>query len=162
VTCGPMPRSRWDNSAFFGTGLRAIDKTYVEKGAFLDQDQVERFAALHYGLAPRRIQVTDPQHRLLIDVVRCALADAGLEKRAWNRDRAGVFIGASVSEYKELSLARLRAQQMFGGQWGRKPVGSEVQALQEALVQDLVPVRAFSIAGNLLNMAAATVAQQWD
>ncbi len=162
VTFSKIPASRWNHAAFFDTGLRAVDKAYIDRGAFLDEGEIERFASLHYGLAPRRLQVTDPQHRLLLDVVRCTLADAGYEKRAWARDRAGVFIGASVSEHKDLLLSRLRAQQMFDGAWGRKPEGETARLLQEALVQDVVPVRAFSIAGNLLNMAAATVAQQYD
>src|SRR5256886_12399898 len=57
----------------------------------------------HYGIAPRRIQVTDPQHRLMLDCVRAALQDAGYEKRPWERTRTGVFVGASVSEHKERS-----------------------------------------------------------
>src|SRR6266481_9129142 len=56
---------------------------------------------------------------------------------------------------------RLRALQMLDGQFGRKPDPAAARAL-EALVQDVTPLRAFSMPGNLLNMTAATVAQQFD
>ncbi|HXN55795.1 MAG TPA: SDR family NAD(P)-dependent oxidoreductase, partial [Myxococcales bacterium] len=162
VTFRAVPPSRWDHSAFYDAALRLPDKTYVERGAYLDDDDLVEFGALHFGIAPRRVQVTDPQHRLLLETVRCALQDAGYETRAWDRRRAGVFVGASVSEYKELLTARVRATQVFGGQFGRKALGSDSEELLQALTQDVVPMRAFSIAGNLLNMAAATVAQQYD
>jgi len=116
---------------------------------------------LHFGLPPRRVQVTDPQQRLLLDVVRCAFQDAGWERKGFPRRRTGVFVGASVSEYKELHLTRLRALQLLDGQFGRKPDAASARAL-EALVQDATPLRAFSMPGNLLNMIAATVAQQFD
>ena len=162
VAFGPVPSSRWDHQTFFDPSLRVPDKTYIERGAFLGEDEVREFGALHFGIAPRRVQVTDPQHRLLLDTVRCALQDAGYEKRDYARSRTGVFIGASVSEHKEMLLSRVRAMQLFDGSFGRKLTGAQAEELRAALVGDVVPVRAFSIAGNLLNMAAAMVAQQYD
>ncbi len=157
-----IPPSRWNHAqVFFDDSLRTPDKAYIARGAYLDDEEIREFGALHFGLAPRRVQVTDPQHRLLLDVVRCALQDAGWERKPFPRRRAGVFVGASVSEYKELHLSRLRAMQMLDGQFGRKPDPELVRTL-EALVQDVTPPRAFSMPGNLLNMTAATVAQQFD
>src|SRR2546423_1145989 len=60
-----------------------------------------------------------------------------------------------------MHLPRLRALQMLDGQFGRKPDPAAARAL-EALVQDATPLRAFSMPGNLLNMIAAAVAQQFD
>src|SRR5256886_2075451 len=116
----------------------------------------------HYGIAPRRIQVTDPQHRLMLDCVRAALQDAGYEKRPWERARTGVFVGTSVSEHKEILLSRVRARQLFDGAFGRALPGADAEALRDGLIERVVPMRAFSMAGSLLNMAAATVAQTWD
>ena len=107
VTFEEIGDTRWKHSSFYSSDARAVDKTYVRKGGFIDG--VDEFAALHYGLAPRRVQVTDPQHRLLVETVRQALQDAGYEKRPLNRAETGVFVGASVSEYKDLLTARLRA-----------------------------------------------------
>jgi len=160
VTFRSIPASRWDHDLFFDSAARIPDKAYIDKGAYLDDDEITHFATLHFGIAPRRIQVTDPQHRILLDAVRGALQDAGYEKRAYNRGRTGVFIGASANEHKEILLSRLRAMQLFEGAFGRKFENGE--AIRDALVEHVAPIRAFSIAGNLLNMAAAIVAQTFD
>jgi 8-amino-7-oxononanoate synthase len=160
VTFRPIPKERWDHSTFHDPTTRIPDKTYIARGAYLDEREVREFGALHFGIAPRRVQVTDPQHRLLLDVVRGALQDAGYESRPYDRSRTGVFIGASANEHKEILLSRLRVQQLFDGAFGREAPGAA--ELAAALVEDVAPMRAFSIAGNLLNMAAASIAQTYD
>ncbi len=159
ITFDEIGDSRWKHSSFFSPDARAIDKTYVTKGGFVDG--VDEFAALHYGLAPRRVQVTDPQHRLLVEIVRQALQDAGYEKKALPRQETGVFVGASVSEYKDLLTARLRAVSMIDGTFG-DALSPEEAEIVRASVADAVPARAFTIAGSLLNMMAATVSQVFD
>ncbi|TMA29644.1 MAG: aminotransferase class I/II-fold pyridoxal phosphate-dependent enzyme [Deltaproteobacteria bacterium] len=160
VAFRPIPRSRWDHDAFFDPTTRIPDKTYIDKGAYLEDEDLRQFASLHFGIAPRRIQVTDPQHRLLLDAVRAALQDAGYEAQPLQRSRTGVFIGASANEHKEIITSRLRAVQLFDGAFGRALRGAE--EARDALVEQVVPMRAFSMAGNLLNMHAAIVAQVWD
>jgi len=157
-----IPPSRWDHSTIYDPTTRVPDKAYVDKGAYLEDEELREFASLHYGIAPRRVQVTDPQHRLLLDSVRAALQDAGYERRSFERTRTGVFVGASVSEHKEVLLSRVRVMQLFDGAFGRALAGAEAEKLRDALVEHVVPMRAFSMPGNLLNMAAAVVAQTWD
>ena len=61
VTFENIDDSRWKHSHFVDTkDPRAPDKSYVLKGAFIDG--VDEFAALHYGLAPRRVQVLSLIH----------------------------------------------------------------------------------------------------
>lgn len=159
VCFSEIPAERWNHELYYHPSGRETDKTYARKVGLLDD--VRSFAALHYGIAPLRARVMDPQHRLLLDTVRVAIEDAGYggRPRGW-RGRAGVFIGASVSEYKDIITSRLRARSLFDGAFGRAPALHPHEA--EAAVADVTPVRAFSIAGNLLNMAAATVAQTFD
>lgn len=158
VCFSDIPPDRWNHALFYDPSPRAIDKTYARKVGLLDD--VRSFSAMHYGLAPLRVSVMDPQHRLLLDTVRVALEDAGYGEKMLAGSRTGVFVGASVSEYKDLNTSRLRARALFDGQWGRAPsAGSEIV---DAMVEDVTPLRAFTIAGNLLNMAAATVAQTFD
>lgn len=160
VTFKDVPADRWNHDLFVDPSPRAKDKGYARRGAFLDD--VRRFAALHYGLAPLRVKVMDPQHRLLLDVVRDTLGDAGYDARPFDRAGTGVFVGASVSEYKNLQTARLVAMQLFDGALG-EPIGDRLSDEErEALVAAAVPLRAYSIAGSLLNMAAATVSQVFD
>ncbi|MBL8957036.1 MAG: aminotransferase class I/II-fold pyridoxal phosphate-dependent enzyme [Myxococcaceae bacterium] len=159
ITFDEIGDQRWKHASFYSPDARAIDKTYVTKGGFVDG--VDEFAALHYGLAPRRVQVTDPQHRLLVETVRQALQDAGYEKKALPKSETGVFVGASVSEYKDLLTARLRAVSMIDGTFGDALSPAEADIVR-ASVADSVPARAFTIAGSLLNMMAATVSQVFD
>ncbi|HUJ60169.1 MAG TPA: aminotransferase class I/II-fold pyridoxal phosphate-dependent enzyme [Kofleriaceae bacterium] len=158
VCFSEIPAERWNHALFYDASPRAIDKTYARKVGLLDD--VKSFAAMHYGLAPLRVTVMDPQHRLLLDAVREAIEDAGWAETALAGSRTGVYVGASVSEYKDLVTSRLRARAMFDGQWGRAPAAAP--EIVDAIVEDVTPLRAFSIAGNLLNMAAATVAQTFD
>lgn len=160
VTFEPIDESRWKHSAFVDTkDVRAPDKTYVLKGAFVDG--VDEFAALHYGMAPRRVQVMDPQQRLAIEATRQALQDAGYDTRPFDKLHTGVFLGASVSEYRDLMTARHRALQMVNGEYGDALSQAEQEAVR-ASVADVVPARAFSIAGGLLNMIACSVSQTFD
>ena len=159
VCFSPVPAWRWNHDLYYHPSSRETDKTYARKVGFIDD--VRGFAAMHYGLAPLRVKVMDPQHRLLLDAVRMALEDAGYGARPPAPERhVGVFMGLSVSEYKDLVTTRLRSQAIFDGQFGR--VAEMPREIGPATVEDIAPVRAFSIAGNLLNMAAATVAQTFD
>ncbi|MCA3014343.1 MAG: aminotransferase class I/II-fold pyridoxal phosphate-dependent enzyme [Myxococcaceae bacterium] len=160
VTFEAIDDSRWKHGAFVDTkDVRAPDKTYVLKGAFLDG--VDEFAALHYGMAPRRVQVMDPQQRLAIEATRQALQDAGYDTRPFDKLHTGVFLGASVSEYRDLMTARHRALQLANGEYGDALSPAEQEAVRAA-VADVVPARAFSIAGGLLNMIACSVSQAFD
>ena len=158
VCFSDIPSERWNHALFYDASPRAIDKTYARKVGLLDD--VRSFAALHYGLAPLRVSVMDPQHRLLLDAVRVAFEDAGLSEQALAGTRTAVFVGASVSEYKDLITSRLRVRALLDGQFGRAPTLSP--KVIDALVEDVTPLRAFTIAGNLLNMAAATISQTFD
>ncbi len=160
VTFENIDDSRWKHSAFVDTkDLRAADKTYVLKGAFIEG--VDEFAALHFGMAPRRVQVMDPQQRLAIEATRQALQDAGYDTRPFDKLHTGVFLGASVSEYRDMICARHRAIQMTNGEYGDTLSPAEQEAVR-ASVADVVPARAFSIAGGLLNMIACSVSQTFD
>lgn len=163
-----IPKDRWDNDAFYSAVPRHLDKSYVQKGAFIEN--VRDFAAMHYGIAPKRVQGMDPQHRLLMDTVRAALQDAGLERfdfetgfengAGFNPDRMGTFLGLSSSEYRDILGMRTMALGMASGIWGTKPDHAALKPLLDS-VENLAPLSAFSMPGTLLNMAAASIAHQW-
>ncbi len=152
--------ARWTHSQFLDTqDVRAPDKTYATRAAFIKG--IDEFAALHYGIPPRRVQVMDPQQRLAIEISRQALQDAGYDTRPYDRANTGVFVGASVSEYKELATARHRIRQLIAGEFGPTPLG---EAADSALcsMAGLAPMRTFSVSGALLNMLACGVSQTFD
>lgn len=156
----PVPRKRWDHRAYFSTSQRDVDKTWTPHGAFIDD--VESFAALHFGIAPRRLEVMDPQHRLLIDATAAAMQDAGYEKGGFDRSRTGVYAGLSVSEYKNIMLARVSAMMIASGEFGPAAATPELRRALMDMTRNVVPMRAFSLAGSLTNMAAASVSQTFD
>ncbi|MXM63950.1 aminotransferase class I/II-fold pyridoxal phosphate-dependent enzyme [Streptomyces sp. HUCO-GS316] len=156
-----VPKDRWNHDTFHDPGdRRASDCAYTDQVAFLDG--VDRFDALHYGLPPRRVAAMDPQHRLMLDVTREALDDAGLGRGGFDRANTGVFFGMSVSDYKELMTARLRAVGLADGSLGGMADPGLAQVLRARATEQLGPVEAFTLPGTLLNMAPAAVSRHFD
>ncbi|MCL2013030.1 MAG: aminotransferase class I/II-fold pyridoxal phosphate-dependent enzyme [Cystobacterineae bacterium] len=161
-----IDNQRWTHKAFFDpVDLRAQDKTYVNRAAFIER--IDEFGALHFGLAPRRVQVMDPQQRLFLEMTRQALEDAGLATREFDRPNTGVFVGASVSEYRDLNVIRHRAVSLANGDFGPSPVelGPHPKENAQALLSlagHTAPMRAFSVPGSLINMVSAVVSQAFN
>lgn len=76
----------------------------VQRAGFLDG--VERFAASFFGISPREAIQLDPQQRLLLEVAWHALENARIAPASLDGRRAGVFIGATGSDYAGLARAR--------------------------------------------------------
>ncbi|HEX8148211.1 MAG TPA: beta-ketoacyl synthase N-terminal-like domain-containing protein [Pyrinomonadaceae bacterium] len=72
------------------------DPNYVRAGAVLPG--VELFDAPFFGFTPREAELTDPQHRLLLECAWEALEDAAYRPGEC-RERVGVYAGASTSTY---------------------------------------------------------------
>jgi 8-amino-7-oxononanoate synthase len=155
VVAQPVGADRWRHEWIYRPDHpRTADSADTELVAHLST--VDRFPAERYDLSARRIEVTDPQHRLLVQLTDVALH--GLPEEKVPRRRTGVYIGASVSEYKDLLTSRIRAGQMAAGDFG---VPLDAAAARSA-VEGVTPPRAYSIPGTLLNMAAATVSSVFD
>jgi 8-amino-7-oxononanoate synthase len=157
---GDVPADRWNHQVFFHASQREIDKSWTAKGSFIDD--VKSFAALHYGIAPRRLDVMDPQQRLLIEATRVALQDAGYEVKAFDRSRSGVFFGVSVSEFKNIAEARIMAMMLAAGEFGAAAGSKALRDALMSMVDGIVPTRAFSLAGSLTALNAAAVSQTFD
>ncbi len=155
-----IPKDRWNHDIFYTTSQRDVDKTWTASGSFIDG--YREFAALHYGIAPRRLEVMDPQQRLLIEATRWALMDAGYDQRAFDRSRTGVYVGISTSEFQKLTEARLVAMQMAGGDFGAAAGDDELRRALLALVERTAPIRAFTLSGSLTALDAAAVSQTFD
>ena len=155
-----IPKDRWNHDLFYTTSQRDIDKTWTASGSFIDG--YRDFAALHYGIAPRRLEVMDPQQRLLIEATRWALMDAGYDRRDFARARTGVYVGISTSEFQKLTEARLVAMQMAGGDFGAAAGDDTLRRALLSLVERTAPIRAFTLSGSLTALDAAAVSQTFD
>ncbi|WP_454561931.1 amino acid adenylation domain-containing protein [Mycobacterium haemophilum] len=81
---------------------RIADPRYVRAAAVLED--IEYFDAELFGMTPREAEVTDPQHRLLLETAQQALDHSGYGS-ATHRPRCGVFVGGLPSGYFHSYLA---------------------------------------------------------
>ncbi len=65
-------------------------------------DQVDRFDAAFFGIAPREAIWVDPQQRLLLEVAWEALEDGGQVADRLAGEQVGVFVGISTDDYARL------------------------------------------------------------
>ncbi|MFB7263840.1 type I polyketide synthase, partial [Streptomyces nojiriensis] len=156
-----VPKERWNHETFHEPGNpSAPHAAYTDQVAFLED--VDRFDALHYGVPPARARAMDPQHRLLLDVTREALDDAGLGRGDFDRENTGVFCGMSVSDYKDLMSAPIRAIALAeDARQAAADPGGLLDAVKDH-AGSLGTVQAFSLPGSLLNMAPGTVSRHFD
>ncbi|MFD9372621.1 type I polyketide synthase [Streptomyces sp. NPDC060020] len=152
-----VPAERWNHETFHRPGDRsAPNAAYTDQVAFLDD--VDRFDALHYGVPPARARSMDPQHRLMLDIAREALDDAGMGRGDFDRENTGVFFAVSVSDYKDLMAAPLRAISLAEeSQAADRP---DTEAIREQAAE-LGTIHSFTLPGSLLNMAAGTVSRHF-
>ncbi|HZE50408.1 MAG TPA: beta-ketoacyl synthase N-terminal-like domain-containing protein, partial [Jatrophihabitantaceae bacterium] len=157
-----IPPDRWRHETFHDPHNRRSPHTaYTDQVAFLDD--VERFATVHYNIPPRRAIAMDPQHRLIIDLARESLQDAGWERRPFDRAHTGVFIGLNQSDYQDLAATRLRAMLLADGSLHRgQDDEALLAAIQDAAQEAVAPVQAYSLPGTLPNMAACAVSSVFD
>jgi acyl transferase domain-containing protein len=66
-------------------------------------DSIELFDARCFDMTPREAQLTDPQHRMLLECAWEALADAGYDPFRY-AGSIGVFAGATINTYLVLHL----------------------------------------------------------
>ena len=156
VSRGPIPEDRW-HGAVDHSGADP-HRSYTDVGAFLSD--VTTFPARHFGISARQAQVMDPQQRLLVQVVREAFEDAAIDP-ASVAQTAGVFVGASSTNFRDVLTAPLRAAQLADGRFGRAAEAATADAVR-SLASNVPAPRAFTMTGTLQNMIAASVAQTFD
>ncbi|EFL10325.1 predicted protein [Streptomyces sp. AA4] len=150
-----VPDSRWRREAFYNDDFRDSGAVYSDRMALLEG--VGDFDAGHYKIPPRRAKSLDPQHRLLVDLTREALQDAGWEAEGFDRDDTSVIMSLSDSGYRDMSTLHLRMKQLIGGEFGR--AGDPAMAEAASAVSGL---HATAMAGLLLNMGPSSISNVFD
>lgn len=91
-----VSEDRWRPEDFFDPKRGTADKSYSKWGGFLDDVQ---FDPSLYGIPPASLKSIEPIQLLALDVVRQALADAGLDRRSFAKDRtATIFAAGGINE----------------------------------------------------------------
>ncbi|WP_318205571.1 aminotransferase class I/II-fold pyridoxal phosphate-dependent enzyme [Streptomyces sp. SCL15-4] len=151
-----IPDERWRAAAFLSDSLRDASAAYTDIMAMLPD--VGHFDAAHYGIPPRRARAMDPQHRLLIDLAREAIQDAGWEAEGFDREETSVITSLTESGYREISTLPIRMRQLAGGEFGAGAAGSG----ELEMVRAVDRLNGTSVAGLLLNMGPNTVSSVFD
>ncbi|MCI0398896.1 MAG: type I polyketide synthase, partial [Chloroflexi bacterium] len=97
-----VPSDRWDIDAFYDADPDAPGKMTTRWGAFIDE--VDRFDAEFFGIAPREVVSMDPQQRLLLEVAWEALEHAGRPPQQLVRSLTGVFVGITTNDYSLVGI----------------------------------------------------------
>lgn len=105
VCAGSVLTTRFTNQALAVMGIpgdTAADPAYVAvRGCIPD---AERFDAALFGMSTREAQLTDPQHRSMLEAGWAALEDAGQAPRS-DSLRTAVFASSSPSRYAARIMA---------------------------------------------------------
>ncbi|MCK7625384.1 aminotransferase class I/II-fold pyridoxal phosphate-dependent enzyme [Streptomyces sp. RS10V-4] len=151
-----VPDTRWRRAAFLTDSFRDTSAAYTDTMALLPD--VDRFDAAHYGIPPRRARSMDPQARLLVDLAREAIQDAGWEAGGFDREETSVITALTESGYRDLSTLRIRMRQLAGGEFGARAA----DARWPEMVRGVDGLHGTSVAGLLLNMGPNTISSVFD
>lgn len=97
-----IPKSRWDAGLYYSSDKDAPGKIVTRFGGFLDE--VDRFDASFFNIAPREAVNTDPQQRILLELTWEALEHAGLNPESLAGTQTGVFAGIFSNDYELLHV----------------------------------------------------------
>jgi acyl transferase domain-containing protein/acyl carrier protein/SAM-dependent methyltransferase len=93
---------RWSTRFFYHPERREPGKSYTWSAGLIEG--VDQFEPSFFGISPREAAQMDPQQRLLLELVWHALEDAGIPPSRLAGTGAGVYIGASATDYSDLRL----------------------------------------------------------
>ena len=97
-----VPADRWKVEEYFDPNPGTPGKTYSRWGGFMDQ--IDRFDPEFFGISPREAIRMDPQQRIFLEVAWEALEDAGIPPHTLKGSSAGVFVGATMTDYLQQHL----------------------------------------------------------
>lgn len=153
-----IPAERWDHARVQSDNPKYANRTPARQAALMED--VWGFGPDFFGITPKRAKIMDPQQRLILEMARQALEDAGYATRRLAEGKVGVYVGASSSDHRGLIAAPVTMQCDLAGRSGVAP-GMTPEAVA-AVTAAVPPIQAYTIVGQQLNMIAANVSQAFD
>ncbi|MDB6055018.1 MAG: polyketide synthase [Verrucomicrobiales bacterium] len=95
-----VPASRWNIDDYYHSERKEPGKICSRHGGFLEN--VDRFDAQFFHVAPREAVTLDPQQRLLLETSWEALEDAAINPETLRGSSTGVFTGIFSHDYETL------------------------------------------------------------
>ena len=98
-----IPPERWSADEHYDPDPAIADKSCSKWGGFIDD--IDKFDALFFNIAPKDAAYMDPQERLFLETVWAALEDAGYTRQALaavqqrSGQGIGVFVGCMYQQY---------------------------------------------------------------
>ena len=105
-----IPRARWNIEEYYDPDPDAPGKMYTRHGSFVED--LDKFDAQFFNIAPREAASLDPQQRMLLEVSWEALEHAGYAPDKLAGTQTGVFVGISTNDFANLLLTSRDAAQI--------------------------------------------------
>ncbi|RWR27021.1 acyltransferase domain-containing protein [Sinirhodobacter populi] len=129
-TVSQIPDDRWSSLKFLDPTGTLAGHSHTRAAGVLDDPW--GFDPAAFGISPREAAQMDPQQRLLLELASEAFDHAGINPLRLDRDRTGVFIGASAADHSTIGL------------------------------QDPTLIESHYMLGNTLSILANRISYQWD
>ena len=150
-----VPPDRWDWRPYYDPDPKAPDKIVSKWGGFLPDIP---FDPLAFGMPPSSLGSIEPSQLIALEVARRALADAGLDRRPFPRDRTAVVLGMGGGAAQGAMGYAFRSYlPMLDGV--RPGLGAEALRDCEGLLPEWTED---SFPGFLLNVTAGRIANRLD
>ena len=86
-----IPRDRWIWEDYYGNPIKEPNKANSRWGGFMKE--VDKFDPLFFGISPREAEMMDPQQRIFLETVWCAIEDSGHKVSDLAGTKTGLFVG---------------------------------------------------------------------
>jgi len=100
-TIREIPKERWDVDAYYDSHPGTLGKMYTRYGGFLTEN-IDFFDAQFFGIAPKEVELMDPQQRLVLEVTWEALENASINPYDLRGTSTGIFIGVCNHDFSDV------------------------------------------------------------
>nr|MCH9687866.1 acyltransferase domain-containing protein [Deltaproteobacteria bacterium] len=158
---GPVPASHWLTEDYYDPDPSAPDKTYANRGGFIDPIDFDPVA---WGIPPKLLRSTDTTQLLALIAAEQVLQDAARGRFAtMDRSRVSVILGVtSAQELIAPMISRLQRPVWVKALRDHGVPEDDVQAICDRISDHYVPWEESSFPGLLGNVVAGRVANRLD